>query len=85
MRTSEVPFVEFECLLFGTFSGIGHVALAWFLHSENISDCATADEYLPEELPAILVLKAVDGENFLAVNIGKTQNLLNLVKAFLKL
>ena len=49
MRASEFPFVEFESLLFGTFSGIGHVALAGFLHAEDIPDCATADEYLPEK------------------------------------
>lgn len=56
-----------------------------FFHTKYASDTSSSDEDFSEETSAFLVFKAVDGEDFLAVHIGKTKDSLDLVEAFTEL
>lgn len=85
MVALQLFLVELQGFLFCSLGGIGHIALMGFFHTKYASDTSSSDEDFSEETSAFLVFKAVDGEDFLAVHIGKTKDSLDFVEAFSEL
>ena len=56
-----------------------------FLHAIDGTDAATADEDFTEEAATLLVLQSVDGKDFLAIDIGQSEDGLDVVKPFAEL
>ena len=52
-----------------------------FFHSKDCTDRATTDEDLAEEAASFLVLQAIDGEDFLAINISQAKDGFDFVKS----
>lgn len=83
MGALQLSLVELQGFLLGSLGGIGHIALARFLDSEDFADLATTDEHFSKEGTSIFVVQSVDGEDLLAIYIGQTQYLLNLTETLL--
>lgn len=83
--TLQLFLVELQSLLFGSLGGVGHIAFMRLFDSENSSYGSTSDEDFAEETSTLLVLKSVDGEDLLTVNIGQAKDCLDLVKTLSEL
>ena len=85
MVTLQLFLVELQGFLLGSLRGVGHITLMRFFHTKDCSYRATTDEDLSEEAASFLVLQAIDGEDFLAIDIGQTKDGFNLIKSLTEL
>ena len=85
MVALQLFLVEFQCFLLGSLGGIGHITLVRFLDTIDITLESATDEDFTEEGSSFLIFQTVDGEDFSALYISQTKDLLDFSKPFLEL
>ena len=84
-RTLQLALVELQGLLLDLVGRIGHIAFKGFLDPEHVTLAAALDEHLLEGTTPFLVVKAVNGENLLAVDGCQGEGGLDIIELVLEL
>ena len=66
--------IDLQGFLFGTFCGIGHIALRRFLHTIDIRTLSSAYPDFLEVVSPIMVIQAVNRKDLLTLYIGDTED-----------
>ena len=76
--------VNLEGFLFRPFRGVGPVTFRRFFHTIHIRYLSTAYPYLLEVIPALVVVKAVDGEDLLSLNRCQSEDSRDVIVSILE-